>query len=45
MISLKMESAYESPLVMTHEIDFEGLICASPGNESVWEEEGNGGFV
>lgn len=45
MVSLKMENAYESPLIVMQEIDFEGVLCASPGNESVGEEEGNGGFM
>jgi hypothetical protein len=45
MVSLKMENAYESPLIVMQEIDFEGVLCASPGNESVGEEEGYGGFM
>lgn len=45
MVSLKMENAYESPLIVMQEIDFEGVLCASPGNESVGEEEGSGGFM
>ena len=45
MVFLKMENVYESPIIVMREIDFEGILCASPGNESVGEEEGNGGFM
>lgn len=45
MVSLKMEYIYESPIIVVQEIDFEGILCASPGNESVGEEDGNGGFI
>ena len=35
---------YESPDSKVMEIENEGMICSSPGNEWVGEEDGNGGF-
>ena len=40
-----MERIYESPVSVLIDLDVEGVLCASPGNESVGEESGNGGFV
>lgn len=36
---------YKSPACQVFKIEFEGLVCRSVGNESVGEEEGNGGFT
>jgi hypothetical protein len=36
---------YETPLSETIDMEAEGILCASPGNESIGEEEGNGGFI
>ena len=30
---------------MLIEMDIEGVLCVSPGNESVGEEDGNGSFA
>lgn len=35
---------YQSPVSEVLEIETEGLLCTSPGNEGVGENEGNGGF-
>lgn len=45
MVYLNTENKYESPFATILEIDLEGVLCASPGNEYVEEEEGNGGFI
>lgn len=36
---------YKSPTCQVFKIELEGLVCRSVGNESVGEEEGNGGFT
>lgn len=41
----QFEKVYEAPVSVLLEIDVEGVLCASPGNEAVGEEEGNGGFI
>ena len=35
---------YETPSMEVYEVLTEGVLCASPGNESVGEEEGFGSF-
>lgn len=35
---------YESPSMEAYEVLTEGVLCASPGNEIVGEEEGIGDF-
>ena len=45
MVSLKQENIYVSPLIVIQGMDFEGVLCSSPGNESVGEEDGNGSFI
>ena len=42
---LRVEKVYQSPILVVIDVEAEGLLCASPGNESVGEENGNGGFV
>ena len=41
----QLENVYETPVSMLIEMDIEGVLCASPGNESVGEEDGNGSFA
>ena len=38
------ERIYETPSMKFYEVDMEGVLCASPGNEGVGEEDGNGDF-
>lgn len=38
------ETTYETPSMEIYEVLAEGVLCSSPGNEGVGEEEGNGGF-
>ena len=38
------EMIYETPSMEIYEALPEGILCASPGNEGVGEEDGNGGF-
>jgi len=41
---MNLDILYESPTSEVIEIETEGLICGSFGNENVGEEEGNGSF-
>lgn len=36
---------YETPISKAIDMEAEGILCASPGNESIGEEEGNGEFA
>lgn len=38
------ETIYETPSMEVYDVLVEGVLCSSPGNESVGEEDGNGGF-
>ena len=40
-----MQEVYESPRSRIIRCESEGGVCRSVGNESVGEEEGNGGFT
>lgn len=42
---MEMFEIYKSPVCKVIQYDFEGIVCRSVGNESVGEEEGNGGFT
>ena len=41
---ISKETIYETPLVKAYVVFVEGVLCTSPGNECVGEEDGNGGF-
>ena len=38
------ETIYETPSTEVYDVLVEGVLCSSPGNEGVGEEDGNGGF-
>lgn len=38
------ETTYETPSMEVYDVIAEGVLCSSPGNEVVGEEDGNGGF-
>lgn len=38
------EIMYEAPLMEVYEVLAEGVLCSSPGNEGLDEENGNGDF-
>lgn len=40
----KEEAMYMTPSMEIYEVLTEGVLCASPGNEGVGEEDGVGGF-
>lgn len=42
---IREENIYQSPVAILMNVDVEGVLCASPGNERVEEEGGNGGFI
>lgn len=42
---IREDNIYQSPVAILMDVDMEGVLCASPGNEYVDEEEGNGGFI
>ena len=41
---MKTNLTYISPALSLTDIENEGILCSSPGNEGVTEEEGNGDF-
>ena len=42
---IREENIYQSPVAILMNVDVEGVLCASSGNEYVEEEGGNGGFI